>query len=49
MFRGSGFEVIVSKHVNNTPKWTLSSWKRQLAVRFFPHLADEIVVIGRKP
>lgn len=49
IFRNSGFEVIKSEHRNNTPEWNRTFFKKNLAVRLFPHLADEIVVIGRKP
>lgn len=49
LFTRSGFEVVISKHVNNNPGWTRANWKQQVAVGFFPHLADEIVVVGRKP
>jgi SAM-dependent methyltransferase len=49
IMRNSGFEVVRSMHRNNTPEWTRAFWKKNLAIKFFPHLADEVIVIGRKP
>lgn len=49
IFKGSGFQIVKSEHRNNTPEWNRIFWKKNLVVRFFPHLMDEIVVIGRKP
>ena len=49
MFKSSGFEIYNSKHRNNYPKLNRAFWKKNLAIKFFPHMADENVVIGRKP
>jgi len=44
IFRQSGFEIAKSIH-----RKLFSHWKRDLVIKRFPHLADELVVIGRKP
>ncbi len=49
MFKSSGFEIHSAKHRNNYPQWNRAFWKKNLAIKLFPHMADENVVIGRKP
>lgn len=49
MFKTSGFEIFRAGHQNNYPHWNRTFWKKNLAIKFFPHMADENVVIGRKP
>jgi len=39
-----GYKVVVLKHRNN-----FSHWKANLACKIWPHLAEEIVIIGQKP
>ena len=43
MFEEVGFEVVELKHRNN-----FKHWKTELFCRFWPHLAEEIVIVGRK-
>ncbi|MGV9011915.1 MAG: class I SAM-dependent methyltransferase [Flavobacteriales bacterium] len=49
MFKSSGFEIHSAKHRNNYPQWNRTFWKKNVAIKLFPHMADENVVIGRKP
>tara|TARA_B100000795_G_scaffold205792_1_gene159292 strand:- start:8074 stop:8760 length:687 start_codon:yes stop_codon:yes gene_type:complete len=44
MFESEGFEIISLKHRNN-----ITEWKSTLLSNFWPHLSEEIVIIGRKP
>ncbi|NNC83575.1 MAG: class I SAM-dependent methyltransferase [Flavobacteriales bacterium] len=44
MFTNLGFEIHYKEH-----RKLFSHWKRNLAIKLFPHLADELVIIGRKP
>ncbi|MEO8590155.1 MAG: methyltransferase domain-containing protein [Flavobacteriales bacterium] len=49
IFTQSGFHIVRSLHRNNFPGWRRAFWKKNLAIKLFPHLADEVIVIGRKP
>lgn len=49
LFTESGFKIVRAQHRNNHPEWNGAFWKKNLAIKVLPHLADEIVVIGRKP
>ncbi len=49
LFTETGFKIEKATLRNNHPEWTGAFWKKNLAIKFLPHLADEIVVIGRKP
>ena len=49
IMRKSGFEVVSATRRNNIPEWSRVFWKKNLAIKFFPHLADEVIVVGRKP
>ena len=49
MFKRSGFQIYHSAHRNNYPQWNRAFWKKNLAIKLFPRMADENVVIGRKP
>ncbi|MDF2437013.1 MAG: hypothetical protein K0Q95_1389 [Bacteroidota bacterium] len=44
LFKNSGFVIEKSFYRNN-----FSHWKKDLIIKMFPHLSEEIVVIGRKP
>lgn len=43
IFRNAGFEIERSFHRNN-----YTHWKKNWIIKLFPHLSEEIVVIGRK-
>ena len=43
MFRNSGFKIHASYFRNN-----YSHWKKNLAIKFYPHLSEEIIVVGQK-
>jgi SAM-dependent methyltransferase len=43
MFESEGFTVVELRHRNN-----FSNWKSNLLCRFWPHLSEEIVIVGRK-
>jgi SAM-dependent methyltransferase len=43
MFEAEHFKVIDLKHRNN-----FQHWKTNLACKFWPHLAEEIIIIGQK-
>ena len=49
LFTLSGFHIHKAFHRNNYPEWNKAYWKKNLAITCFPRLADEIVVVGRKP
>jgi len=49
LFTATGFTIRTATLRNNHPEWTGAFWKKNLAIKFLPHLADEIVVIGQKP
>lgn len=49
MFRQTGFQVVRADFRNNSPHWDRSTWKRNVVLRLFPRMADELVIIGRKP
>lgn len=49
LFKESGFRIKTAIHRNNHPEWNRTFWKKNLAIKFMPHLADEILVIGQKP
>ena len=49
MFTNSGFQVVRAFHRNTSPHWDRSTWKRNLVLKVWPRLGDELVVIGRKP
>jgi hypothetical protein len=49
LFTETGFKIVKAGHRNNHPEWSRTYWKSNLAMKFLPHLADEIVVIGQKP
>lgn len=49
LFTETGFKIVRAHHRNNHPEWNRTFWKKNLAIKFLPHLADEIVVVGRKP
>jgi 2-polyprenyl-3-methyl-5-hydroxy-6-metoxy-1,4-benzoquinol methylase len=44
IFEDCGYKVVVLKHRNN-----FSHWKSRLACAIWPHLAEEIVIVGQKP
>ncbi|MEZ4937839.1 MAG: class I SAM-dependent methyltransferase [Crocinitomicaceae bacterium] len=44
MFQKSGFEIHSSFYRNNYPHW-----KKNMIIKFYPHLAEEIIIIGKKP
>jgi len=44
IFEAVGFEVVQLRHRNN-----FQHWKSKLACFFWPHLAEEIIIVGRKP
>lgn len=43
MFEETGFEVVQLRHRNN-----FKHWKTELFCKFWPHMAEEIVIVGRK-
>lgn len=43
MFESVGFKVVTLKHRNN-----FQHWKTNLMCRFWPHLGEEIIIIGQK-
>ena len=43
VFEDVGFEVIKLFHRNN-----FSHWKQNLACKIWPHLSEEIIIIGQK-
>lgn len=43
IFEDEKFKVVEMKHRNN-----FSHWKLNLACKFFPHLSEEIIIIGQK-
>lgn len=49
LFTATGFQIVSAQLRNNHPEWNRTFWKKNLAIKFLPQLADEIVVIGRKP
>jgi hypothetical protein len=49
LFTNSGFEIVRASYRNNYPGWNRAHWKKNLALKFLPRMADELVVIGRKP
>ena len=49
LFTATGFTIESAMLRNNHPEWDRAFWKKNLAIKFLPHLADEIVVVGRKP
>jgi SAM-dependent methyltransferase len=48
LFRNAGFSIVRASHRNNYPQWNRSTWKKNMAIKVFPRMADELVVIGRK-
>ena len=44
IFEFEGFEVVDLKHRNN-----ITEWKSNLLCKVWPHLSEEIVIIGKKP
>lgn len=44
IFEDCGFKVALVKHRNN-----FSHWKTNLACKIWPHMAEEIVLVGQKP
>jgi len=44
IFEDCGFRIALLKHRNN-----FSHWKSNLACRIWPHLGEEIVIVGQKP
>lgn len=49
LFTDSGFTVVRASYRNNYPGMGGGRWKKNLVLRFLPRMADELVVIGRKP
>ncbi len=49
LFTATGFRIVRAELRNNHPEWNRTFWKKNLAIKVLPHLADEIVVIGQKP
>jgi hypothetical protein len=43
MFEDEKFKVVELKHRNN-----FSEWKNNLACKIWPHLSEEIIIIGQK-
>lgn len=43
IFEDCGFKVVQLRHRNN-----FKHWKTQLFCRFWPHLAEEIIIVGQK-
>lgn len=44
IFEACGYKVVLLKHRNN-----FSHWKTNIACKMWPHLAEEIVIVGQKP
>lgn len=49
LFTNSGFQLVRASYRNNSPGWSRAHWKKNLVLKFLPRMADELVVIGRKP
>ena len=43
IFEDCGFKIVTLKHRNN-----FSHWKTNLACKIWPHLAEEIIIVGQK-
>ena len=43
IFEDCGFKVVKLKHRNN-----FQNWKTNLICKFWPHLAEEIIIVGQK-
>lgn len=43
MFEEVGFKVVLLKHRNN-----FQNWKQNLLCKIWPHLAEEIIIVGQK-
>ncbi len=44
IFEDCGYKVVTLKHRNN-----FKNWKTSLLCKIWPHLAEEIIIIGQKP
>ncbi len=44
MFSNAGFKIHQSFYRNNYPHW-----KKNMVIKFYPHLSEEIIIVGQKP